>query len=117
MKSRYGTIIDNFVRWGNSSEKLSAAIMIGSEARANHGADEFSDLDLILITGDPEYFLTSDEWLNRIGTFHITFTENTMAGQKERRVLFDGALDADFVILPEDAIRADSINSEAATIL
>lgn len=106
---RFDTIINNFIQWGNSTEKLYVAMIIGSQARKDHPADDFSDLDIIMVVNEPDYFLQSNDWLEQIGNLHISFIEDTIGGGRERRVLFDNALDVDFVILSrenfDDAIK------------
>jgi len=112
----YQTIITNFTRWGEACTNLYAVLMIGSQARLDHQADEYSDLDMIMIVDDPALFIASDQWLKNIDDFYVSFVEDTIGGEKERRVLFHNALDVDFVILPKSKMNA--LNSdEAATIL
>lgn len=102
MMQSFQGIIDNLARWGQTTNRVHAALIVGSQAREDHPADQYSDLDLILIVNDPNYFVLSDDWLREIGTFHVSFSEPTFAGGKERRVLFDGALDVDFIFLHQD---------------
>lgn len=110
--NRFEEIISNLVYWGNAQERLHAAIVVGSQAREDHPADAFSDLDVLLLVSEPDHFIQSDEWLREIGEYAISFTENTIDGDVERRVLFAGARDVDFVIIPfsrlEGALRAGS---------
>lgn len=115
MINEFQTIIDNLVRWGESCNNLRAAVIIGSQARQNRHADRYSDLDIILVADEADYFLSSDDWLKNIGSFYVSFVENAIYGAKERRILFDGALDVDFLILPYNII--NSIGREAAVIL
>ncbi len=102
---RYDALIEKLVQWGGGAAPLLGALVIGSQARADHPADEFSDLDLVLVVEDPSYFLQSDEWLLPVGMPQISFIESTVSGALERRVLFAGGLDVDFVILSRDAFR------------
>ena len=102
--SKFATIINKFVFWGKSSRKLQAAFIFGSQARVEKYSDTYSDIDIIMIVDDPEYFLYSNEWLEHIGNVHVSFIENSIAGGKERRIIFDDALDVDFIILPVSAI-------------
>lgn len=99
---RFKNIIQNFLLWGNNNDNLQAALVIGSQARDDHPADDNSDLDIIMIVNHPDYFIQSDDWLKQIGNFYISFIENTIDGGVERRILFEHALDVDFVILPKD---------------
>jgi len=98
MTGNYRELVDRFIRWGEKCDSLRAALVIGSQARADHRADENSDLDLLMIVDNPACFLSSDQWLKEIGDFFFSFTENTLEGAVERRVLFDNALDVDFVL-------------------
>ena len=109
-------LLENFIQWGISSDKLSAALLLGSQAREDKKADEYSDIDIVLIVDEPDYFISSDEWLHEIGEFHVSFIEDTLDGLKERRVLFDNALDADFILRPKDTVEK-IVSDEVAAIL
>jgi aminoglycoside 6-adenylyltransferase len=115
--SKYREIIENLVRWGAQDEKLKILMVIGSQARNEHKADDFSDLDIIMIVDEPEHFLFTNHWLEKIGVFHVSFIEETLAGQKERRIIFDNNLDVDFVILPQNIITSFFKNTDALNIL
>jgi len=97
-------IIDNLILWGTDCENLQAIILFGSQARVDGKYDEFSDIDLLLIVNEVEMFFTSDEWLNKIGEFTVSFAEITCDDMKMRRVVFNNGLDADLVIIPSDKI-------------
>ncbi len=102
---KFDEIIERFVRRAAADGEVLAALMIGSQARADHPADECSDLDLMLFVKESERFLRKDEWLQAIGPYHISFIERALGGYSERRVLFEGALDVDFVICPQEAVQ------------
>ncbi|MBN1777076.1 MAG: aminoglycoside 6-adenylyltransferase [Clostridiales bacterium] len=110
-------LLDAITRFAETSDEVIALILIGSQARADRKADAFSDIDLIMVVKDAKPFIRSDSWLNEIGGFHISFTEPTVDGQTERRVLFDGAQDVDFVIMDEDAAMLALRQGDAAGIL
>jgi aminoglycoside 6-adenylyltransferase len=96
----YEQLIERIVQWAEACPDVRAAIIVGSRARADHAADEWSDLDLLLLTTDTERYLTQTDWLESIGNPWLTFLERTPGGQEtERRVLFEGGLDVDFVPL------------------
>lgn len=111
------SILDAVIRFAQSCDAVTALILIGSQARTDMKADEFSDTDLILVVQNPDDLIGSDSWLKEIGGHHISFTEPTVDGQTERRVLFDGAQDVDFVIIHEDAAKSALETGEAAHIL
>ncbi|MDW2796901.1 aminoglycoside 6-adenylyltransferase [Clostridium boliviensis] len=104
--SKYTKLINNIVAFGNSDDRIAAIILVGSQARKEKSSDEYSDLDLIVITEDTNYFVQSNDWLDKISKYHILFLEKTADGADEKRVLFEGALDVDFVIISENDARA-----------
>src|SRR5262245_36751765 len=93
----YEQLIDGFVAWAQTQPDIRAAIVLGSRARTDRPADEWSDLDLLVVTSDPGRLLAQADWLEQLGTPRLTFLESTaVGGMTERRVLFEGGLDVDF---------------------
>lgn len=105
MAMRFDAILERFKAFGLADERVSSIVVIGSQARQDTPADPYSDLDLIMAVDDPIPFLETDGWLDVIAPHHISFVERTMDGQRERRVMFDGALDVDMVIVPLEYAR------------
>ena len=95
--SAYEQLMEKFIQWAQTEENIRAAVVIGSRARLDHPADEWSDLDILIFAYDPEPYLTTSNWLHHIGSPWLTFIEPTPDGSGfERRVLFQGGLDVDF---------------------
>lgn len=109
-------LLDAIVSYSKECKNVIALILIGSQARQQQPADEYSDIDLILVVDDPDSFLWSDEWLAGIGNHHISFVEQTISGQPERRVLFDSALDVDFVIVSGEQAEMIVKNNEGMDV-
>lgn len=96
----FDDIITRFVAWAKVQKEIHAAIIIGSRARTDAPADQWSDLDIIFLADKPDQFIHSEGWLNQIHPYSITFLEKTAVGNGiERRVMFNPHLDVDFVIL------------------
>jgi aminoglycoside 6-adenylyltransferase len=94
----YEHLLERFVSWASAQPDIGTALVIGSQARTTRPADAWSDLDLVVTVTTPERYLTDADWLNAIGNPCITFVERT-GNDSERRVLFEGGLDVDFVLL------------------
>ena len=109
-------LLNAIVRFAETSDSVTALILIGSRARIAMKADAYSDIDLVLVVKDAQPFLSGDEWLKAIAPYHISFTEPTLEGQAERRVLFAGAQDVDFVIVNESAAEKTLDSGIAADI-
>jgi len=101
----YDTILQSFLTWAESEPGLRAAVMIGSRARTDHPADEWSDLDMLLFVTNLEHYVYKTDWLEKFGSVWVTFLEHTPDdGSPERRVMYAGGLDVDFVLNPVDAL-------------
>lgn len=96
----FDDITARFTAWAKAEKDIQAAVIIGSRARTDAPADQWSDLDIIFLTDKPDQFIHSESWLNQIHPYSITFLEKTAVGNgMERRVMFSPHLDVDFVIL------------------
>ena len=77
-------------------------LVVGSRARVDHPADEWSDLDVAFTTTSPARYLETIEWLNEIGEVWVAFADPQGV---TRHVLFAGGLDAGIAPLPHTALR------------
>jgi aminoglycoside 6-adenylyltransferase len=96
----YARLIERFVTWAQAEDDIRAAMIVGSRARTDHPADEWSDLDLVVFAANPERYTASEDWLAQIGPYWLTFVEPTPLGGEERRVLFADGYDVDIPIIP-----------------
>jgi len=95
-------LVERFVRWAETCSDIRAAVIVGSRTRVDHPADEWADLDIVVITTNPERYVSTINWIENIGNPLLTFVEPTATGDEmERRVLFEGMLDVDFAIIPK----------------
>lgn len=93
-------LLQHFLEWAKLQTDIRAVALIGSAARLDHPADEWSDYDLLVVASDPQTYLTSTEWLTCFGCVWCTFLEKTSTGEAiERRVLFERGIDIDFIIV------------------
>jgi aminoglycoside 6-adenylyltransferase len=117
----YEQLIGRFTRWAQDEENIRAAMVIGSRARMDHPADRWSDLDLIIITDDPQMIINSADWVTNIAKPLLTFIEVTNNGKNlERRVLFEGGLDVDFSPIPSALVKEfsdDGLPLEVADVI
>lgn len=99
-------LLATFVSWAETQADIRAAAVVGSHARTDRPADAWSDLDLVVIVTDPHRYVSTTDWLAHIAVPHLTFLEPTAVGNlTERRVLFDGARDVDFIFVPTAVVK------------
>lgn len=101
----YATFAARFTEWAGRTDDIEAAYLIGSRAREDHPADEWSDMDILLYTTNPSHYLEQSAWLDALGDVLISFFTYTAGGDPERLTLFDGGYQVDFVIAHTDALR------------
>jgi aminoglycoside 6-adenylyltransferase len=114
--SGYEVITNRLIKWAEHNENIRAVILIGSRARSYKPADEWSDLDVVIIAEDLSVYLQTTSWLREMGTPMLTFTERAFDGSVERRVLYEGFLDVDFAFSDPSGFRASLNVEEVRTI-
>lgn len=101
----YDTLIDRLTQWADATPDIRAALILGSRARIDHPADEWSDLDVLVFAHHPEQFIQSAEWATALAPAWLTFIERTGDGQSwERRTLYASGLDVDVALEPVEAL-------------
>jgi aminoglycoside 6-adenylyltransferase len=103
--------------WARERDDVHAALVVGSRARTDTPADKWSDLDIILIVADPEPYAADDAWVSEFGAPELTFLEDTPAGQRERRVLYENGEDVDFPLFPLSALQGLEGSQNATALL
>jgi len=92
--------------------------VLGSRARTERPADEWSDLDVLVVAREPALLLQDADWIGELGPARITFVEPTATGDGlERRVLYDDGVDVDFSIVGLDELDRLSADAEVDEVV
>jgi aminoglycoside 6-adenylyltransferase len=91
------------VSWAAPRRDIRTMLVVGSRARLEPPADEWSDLDVGFTTTSPAPYLATTEWLNEIGDVWVAYADPEGV---TRHVLFAGGLDAGIAPLSHGALRA-----------
>ncbi|MGP0577362.1 aminoglycoside 6-adenylyltransferase [Paenibacillus peoriae] len=97
MNNAYAVLEERISEWGISNEEIIAVYIVGSRAREDKPFDEFSDLDVVVFSTNPDYYLQNDQWLLSIGKVWTSFMFQTAKGDPEKLVLFDQGAEIDFL--------------------
>jgi aminoglycoside 6-adenylyltransferase len=101
----YGSIVEKFRDWAEREPGVRAAFIVGSQARAEQPADEWSDLDIVIFHNDPARLIESTDWFQSFGSVVLSMIETTaVGGSRERRVLYSDGKDVDFAAFATSAI-------------
>jgi aminoglycoside 6-adenylyltransferase len=87
-----------FLDWATQNKSLQLALVVGSRARSQPPADEWSDLDLILFFDDPAPWTGTNTWLEAFGEIELAYSHASPAGDVEWLVLYASGLKADFMV-------------------
>lgn len=115
-KGSYESLIQKFIRWAEGEPAIRAAVVVGSQARCDHPADEWSDLDVIVFSQDAKGMIADSAWLDQLGKVVLMFVEINPSGDEERRVLFENGLDVDFNAMQVEKVAA-MLNGEISPSL
>ena len=92
---------EKIIAWAQGDDDVRAVAVVGSRARVDSPADEWSDWDVVMFAHNPAALLERDDWVRAFGSVKLTFLEPTaVGGQRERRVLYEDGTDVDFSIVP-----------------
>lgn len=115
---RVETFLRELSEWAAARADVRGVMLVGSQARVERAADEYSDVDIALFADDPTALLGDTAWLRTFGEPLLTFLEPTpVGGQVERRVLFDTGLEVDFSVFPAEGIEALAADPGAVATL
>lgn len=89
-------LLDDLVAWAGTRDDLRALALVGSYARDTAGPD--SDVDLILITTDPDHYRTDDAWLETLVPGSVLVREQQWGPVHERRLQRPSGLHVEFGI-------------------
>jgi aminoglycoside 6-adenylyltransferase len=100
-------LLDQIISWAQSQQGIRLVALVGSGARIDHPADEWSDIDLVLAAADPQMYLATTGWLADLGEVWFSYQERHFEWQEpiERRVLFAGGQDVDFIVPSVESAR------------
>jgi aminoglycoside 6-adenylyltransferase len=100
MNEGYERIIRKTIEFCANEKAIGCVALIGSRSRNDGIADEHSDVDLLIVCDDVERFHARGDWMSAIGETWAQFSEAVPdLGHWERRAVFAGGLDADFVLV------------------
>ena len=116
MEDRYKEIKENICRYGEENSAIKAVIAIGSTTRQTVKADEYSDLDLIIVTDNPASWY-SGEYPKMLGDISIAFTEPTLGNGKEYRAIYDEDKDVDMIIFTSEQFTEAVKNGVASWVM
>lgn len=102
---KYFQIKSKILEYANSDDEIKAIVAIGSSTRSDVKADEYSDIDLFIVTTNTEPWF-SGEYPKKFGNVSISFIENTLGGGKERRCIYDEDKDVDMIMLTPEQFKA-----------
>lgn len=99
-------------QWARREGAIRALVVTGSLARADGRTDQFSDLDLQVITLDIMRFTNDDRWLDELGEVWIRFPLNQTLPY--RLVWFKDGVKVDFQFLSPSDIAPGALSDEYA---
>jgi aminoglycoside 6-adenylyltransferase len=108
----YQLLEERIIAWAAARPELLAGVVVGSRARPERSADQWSDLDLIIFTTVVEVFTQDGAWLEEFGVLWASWLSKTGSGYPEWFALYAGGLKFDIAfvpVLPADGSSLDQL--------
>lgn len=86
-------MIEKVTRWAEGQPDILALVLVGSWARG--AATDSSDIDLVMVTTNPDFYLKNKDWAAQFGVVEKTRLEN-YGLVTSRRVWYGGGLEVEF---------------------
>lgn len=103
MTPELAALRDRVMHWLRQQPDIVAVLLVGSLARDDGSADQWSDLDFLIYTATPDKYLQDTGWIHQFGEVWVMMT--MMEGDlPEHLVLMEGALKLDLGIEPVDKL-------------
>jgi len=115
ISQKYKEIEEKVKAWASKQDDIRVIDVIGSRAR--HLPDKWADLDVGVFTTNIEKTLAKFESnIGKFGRYVFWIAGETSRGDIERRVHFEGGLDADFAFMNYDINEYSTIHKEGITL-
>ena len=97
-RSQITQFLSDITRWAAAQADILALALVGSHAR--NAANESSDVDLILITEQPEHYLNNQDWYQQFGAVEKQQVED-YGLVTSKRVWYTEGLEVEYGITDE----------------
>ena len=94
--------IEDFMRWSRRRKDIRALALVGSYAR--EAAKETSDVDLVIITNNPQKYVSDTEWTRVFGTV-ITKNVENYGILTSVRVWYESGLEIEYGFTTHDWVK------------
>jgi aminoglycoside 6-adenylyltransferase len=74
--------LTRFTSWASERPDVRGVLVVGSRARIVEPADPLSDVDLMVVTTRPHFYLSTREWLQELGEPVLACTYSTVVGTR-----------------------------------
>ena len=98
----YLQLEQRFAAWAQTQAAIQAVIVVGSRARSDHSADEWSDLDLVVFAGEAASYLHDPAWLSTIGDLMASVSNSFGQHDQEWIALYADGCKIDVAFLAID---------------
>lgn len=93
-------MLEKIKKWLTSQPDIQASILVGSDVRTDHPADQYSDYDIEIYSDAFLEYANSERWLQELGSVWICVREMTNEDTPARLVIFEGGYKVDFSLFP-----------------
>lgn len=108
--------LQEFKDWASKQENILGAVLVGSYAR--DAAKETSDIDLVIITKNPSFYLDDNSWMEQLGEIKRDGIKDEDWGLvKTKRVFYENGIEAEFNIATEEWAKTNPVDKGTKKVM
>ncbi|MCF8000538.1 MAG: aminoglycoside 6-adenylyltransferase [Halanaerobiales bacterium] len=101
-------VLQDVIEYAKNNNDIKALLITSSKVNPHAKTDIFSDLDLVIVTDNPQKFINKKEWRKEFGDILVSFNDNFKLEEIKtytRLVLYQDHIRIDFSIWPVKLIK------------
>jgi uncharacterized protein len=106
--------LERVVQWASDEEKLLAVALVGSRTRGNPRPD--SDVDIVLFTEDPGFYLKNMQWTAIFGDV-VKISDEDWGAVQSKRVLYKDGLEVEFGVTTKEWAKTNPIDAGTNNVI
>lgn len=110
------TFFQQLTEWATKQENILGAALVGSHAR--NAAKESSDIDLIIITKNPNVYINDNSWIYQFGTVKPDGIHDEDWGVvKTKRVFYENGIEVEFNLATEEWAQTNPVDEGTKQVM
>lgn len=96
--------IEKIKQWATKNDDIVYALIAGSHGRSEKQSDEYSDIDIIMVSEKAAHYQNTSDWIAEIGESVLYFEDRVSGGIPTKRVYFPNGVGMDIFFVSKKTV-------------